>query len=142
MSVKQGVRNTMIRHYAMLFGLALVACDAEEISDTGEDAVQDESDDPNDDVEDVDEEEDEEEEVDVSYADVEPILAAYCTGCHTEGGPSPFALDSYADAAPRAGRIVARAVDGSGGPMPPAGLALDDDEAAILEAWDAAGAPE
>jgi len=78
----------------------------------------------------------------VSYSDVEPILAANCTSCHTDGGAAPFALDSYSEASSRSARLVARAVDGEGGPMPPAGLVLSADEADILIAWDAAGAPE
>lgn len=78
----------------------------------------------------------------VSYADVEPVLAVHCNGCHTDGGPAPFALDSYDAAASRSDRLVARAVDGDGGPMPPSGLSLSADEEDILIEWDAAGAPE
>lgn len=79
---------------------------------------------------------------DVSYDDVAPIMATHCNGCHTDGGSAPFALDSYDEASSRSARLVARAVDGDGGPMPPSGLSLSDDEADILIAWDAAGAPE
>lgn len=78
----------------------------------------------------------------VSYADVEPILATHCVGCHVEGGSAPFALDSYEAASSRSDRLVVRAVDGEGGTMPPSGLVLSDEEAGILIDWDAAGAPE
>lgn len=80
---------------------------------------------------------------DPSYADVAPILDAHCTSCHgtpTSGG-APFALDSYDAAASKAGRIVARAVDGDPSPMPPGALALSDADAARLVAWEEAGAP-
>lgn len=42
------------------------------------------------------------------YADVKPLLDAYCVGCHSEGGVAPFRLDTYehvlevANAIPRA----------------------------------------
>ena len=78
----------------------------------------------------------------VSYADVEPILDAHCVSCHQAGGSAPFAFDGYDAAASRSDRIVARAVDGTGSPMPPSGLVLTDAEADILVQWDAAGAPE
>lgn len=29
------------------------------------------------------------------YGDVKPIIDAYCTGCHSPSGQSPFALDTY-----------------------------------------------
>ena len=78
----------------------------------------------------------------VVYADVSPILDAHCNSCHTAGGSAPFALDSYSDASSRSGRLIARAVDGDGSPMPPSGLTLSAEEADTLVAWDAAGAPE
>ena len=77
-----------------------------------------------------------------TYDDVEPILAAYCTSCHADGGSAPFALDSYADAAAWADRIVARAVDDVDNPMPPSGIAVTEEEAAILVDWVDLGAPE
>lgn len=78
----------------------------------------------------------------VTYADVEPILAAYCTSCHVDGGNAPFAFDGYEAASSRADRIVARAVDGDGGAMPPSGLILSAEEADVVVNWAEAGAPE
>ncbi|MEL6344014.1 MAG: cytochrome c [Myxococcota bacterium] len=121
-----------------LLALALSACD-EDATDTGAptEEPQEEDDDVDDDVDDDDDEPEA-----VSYADVAPILSQYCTGCHQTGGPGGFSLESYEDASSRSGRLVARAVDGTGGPMPPSGLALTPEEEDILIAWDAAGAPE
>jgi mono/diheme cytochrome c family protein len=82
--------------------------------------------------------------VEVTYADVAPILAANCTGCHSDppSGGAPFSLADYDAASARSGRIVARAVDASPGPMPPGGTVLSDAEAALLVEWEEAGAPE
>lgn len=77
-----------------------------------------------------------------TYAEVEPILAAHCTSCHSDGGSAPFSLDDYDSAAPKADRIVARAVDDVDSPMPPSGIAVTDEEADILIDWAALGAPE
>ncbi|MEN0067186.1 MAG: cytochrome c [Myxococcota bacterium] len=81
---------------------------------------------------------------DVSYADVEPILISACGNCHGDplANGAPFALNSFETSAPRADRIVARAVDGVPSPMPPAGLVLSDEEAQLLVDWADAGAPE
>ena len=80
----------------------------------------------------------------VTYADVEPILAANCTNCHgvtpSNGAPTSFA--SYADASSRIAGIMRRGVDGDPGPMPPSGLTLTDDDVEILLDWQAAGTPE
>ncbi|MEO0605600.1 MAG: hypothetical protein AAF211_29480 [Myxococcota bacterium] len=32
--------------------------------------------------------------------DIGPLIGEHCAGCHYEGGSAPFALLSYADAAP------------------------------------------
>lgn len=80
---------------------------------------------------------------DVTYADVEPIIADNCLGCHgTPPNGAPFSLDSFEAASSRSDRIVARAVDGDPTPMPPSGLALSNDEGQLLRDWDDAGAPQ
>ena len=87
---------------------------------------------------------DDDEEPDVTYADVEPILEANCTGCHTDPpqNNAPMALDTYEDASAKAAGIVKRAVDGDPGPMPPSGLVLSADDAETLERWAELGAHE
>ncbi len=77
-----------------------------------------------------------------TYADVEPILAEHCLGCHGEGGSAGVALDSYETASAKADALVDRAVDGEGGAMPPSGLALSAAQAEVFVAWAEAGAPE
>lgn len=86
------------------------------------------------------------------HADVAPLLARHCTGCHTRGGVAPFALESYAEAAPLAGAIAAATLSRT---MPPF-LAnasgdcntyrdarwLSDAEIATFGAWSVGGAPE
>lgn len=53
----------------------------------------------------------------VTYrADVQPILAMRCLGCHTEGGVAPFPLDSY-ERVREASSVVAFSL--SSGRMPP-----------------------
>lgn len=87
--------------------------------------------------------------------EVAPIVVASCGECHTAGGLAPFALDTYADAAPMAQAIAAATASGQ---MPPWGAVetdectpragwendqrLSDDEKATLQAWADAGAPE
>ena len=89
------------------------------------------------------------------YADVAPIVAEHCTGCHAEGAIGPFPLDTYAAAAPMA-PLLADAVEA--GTMPPwsakesetceprfgwkGDLRLDEDQKGTLRAWADAGAPE
>jgi cytochrome c5 len=76
---------------------------------------------------------------DVTYADVAPVLETNCLGCHSDPpSGAPFSLASYDEAASRADRIVARAVDGVPSAMPPH---LDDAEAMLLVEWAEAGAP-
>lgn len=75
------------------------------------------------------------------HADVAPILARYCTTCHTDppiaGAPQP--LLTFEQAKADADRIRVRAVQL--GDMPPGGGVADGDKA-VLEAWVAGGAPE
>ncbi len=89
------------------------------------------------------------------HADVAPIVAEHCTGCHAEGAIGPFPLDTYAGAAPLAS-LLADAVEA--GTMPPwstkesdtceprfgwkGDLRLDDAEKQVLRAWADGGAPE
>lgn len=128
----------MTRHLSII---ALLCAGCGDKDDTGEEVG---GDDTAVDTEDTDTEDtDTEDTADaVTYADVEPILAAYCTSCHVDGGSAPFAFDGYASASSRADRIVARAVDGDGGAMPPSGLILSDEEADVIVNWAEAGAPE
>lgn len=77
-----------------------------------------------------------------TYAEVEPIVAEHCLGCHAEGGSAGVALDSYAAASANADGMVDRAVDAEGGAMPPSGLVLSAEQAEVLVAWAEAGAPE
>ncbi len=81
--------------------------------------------------------------------EVEAIVVAYCTECHTSpainGAPGYFRLDVYDDegdlsgAASMAARIVSRA---DAGTMPPGGGGPSEAEIATLEAWVEDGAPE
>lgn len=86
------------------------------------------------------------------HRDVEPILRAQCTGCHHEAGSTPFPLDAYRHAQPRAERIAQVTRARRMPPWPPqAGddcpeligeRGLQEREIALFEAWAAAGAPE
>ncbi len=89
------------------------------------------------------------------HQDIAPIVHSNCVGCHHEGGIGPFALETYAQAAPLAGLIVDSIASGR---MPPWGsaetdscqprhsfkddLRLSADEQAAVAAWQAAEAPE
>jgi len=89
------------------------------------------------------------------HADVAPIFAARCGGCHTSGGPAPFRLDDYVAAGPMAEAALA-AIDA--GTMPPFDVyetetcssslpwredpRLTEAELAIVRAWTEGGAPE
>lgn len=89
------------------------------------------------------------------YADVAPVLAARCGGCHVAGGIGPFALDTYDAASPMASAI-ADSVEA--GRMPPWGAVETDacaprvpwkDDARLTDAerqtlidWAGQGAPE
>lgn len=84
-----------------------------------------------------------------TWADVAPVLARRCAGCHSQGGDAPFALGSYEEAwvsADTIGEVVRR------GTMPPwfadpaVGVFENDrrltpGERALLVAWAEAGAP-
>lgn len=85
-------------------------------------------------------------------AHVRPILARACVQCHVAGAIAPFALDTYAAAAPMA-PAMARAARARVMPPFPADNSgdcntfrdapwLTEREIATLEAWAAAGAPE
>lgn len=50
------------------------------------------------------------------FADVAPILAEHCMGCHKDGGIAPFVLTDYDAAAPIAPQLLAAIEDGV---MPP-----------------------
>lgn len=82
-------------------------------------------------------------------ADIAPILAKKCTGCHVKGGPGPFPLDSYAEVKKRLELIRTVSLSHI---MPPfdarsdtAGFGLPskltDDEAVLLQEWIRAKGP-
>jgi hypothetical protein len=85
------------------------------------------------------------------YRDVRPITLLRCQGCHAADGIAPFALETWAQAAPRA-EAMAKAV--TAGTMPPwqpdptcggpfrASRRLTVAELTTLTAWSDAGAPE
>lgn len=88
------------------------------------------------------------------YADVAPIVATHCMGCHEAGGIAPFSLTDYDDAAPIARQLLDAIDDGI---MPPFDARetsdcaprhgwkddprLTDAERATLHAWLDAGTP-
>ncbi len=82
--------------------------------------------------------------------DVRPIVEARCQSCHTAGGISPMAFDSYADTWPWAESIAFSVADRSMPPWPPAdccrplqhALDLEPEEIATLVDWAAADTPE
>lgn len=87
----------------------------------------------------------------VTFArDIAPLLYAQCAGCHYPGGPAPFSVLAYEDAAPRAALIAAAVQARRMPPWLPApgrgGFAgerrLSEREIALLEHWAALGAPE
>ena len=89
------------------------------------------------------------------HADIAPLIAASCGGCHTSGGIAPFALGTYAEVAAVSPLMAASTTARR---MPPWGaqetescrprhmfkhdLRLTDAQIAILTAWDQAGAPQ
>ena len=84
----------------------------------------------------------------VAYADVRPILAAHCTGCHSVRPSDPafaspplgLVLDDYAHASAAAARIKARAVDTETMPIGnPTGMTRTERD--TRGAWIAAGSP-
>lgn len=82
--------------------------------------------------------------------DVAPILAAHCAGCHREGGPAPFPLESYREARNHAQLIEAVTGRGLMPPWKPAAghgefagaRRLSDAQRGVLRSWVEAGAPE
>ncbi|PYR36581.1 MAG: hypothetical protein DMF93_19625, partial [Acidobacteria bacterium] len=82
-------------------------------------------------------------------ADVAPILAARCAGCHRAGGIGPFALVTYDDVkrhAAQVGVVTARRLMPPWKPAPGMGefqdeRRLTDRELDTLQRWIAAGAP-
>ena len=84
------------------------------------------------------------------HADVNPIVQSRCVSCHQDGEIGPFALTTYAEAAPLA-EAIAGSVESR--TMPPWGAepghreylhdpSLTDDQVALVRAWADAGAPE
>jgi hypothetical protein len=75
---------------------------------------------------------------------IQPLITTRCAtpGCHVQGGQPPN-LGTYAavKAQVDAGRIKARAIDGSPSFMPPSGK-LPSCDIVALNTWLAAGAPE
>lgn len=75
-----------------------------------------------------------------SYAsEVAPILASYCTSCHSAGGEqSNKPLDSYATASRSASEIENQLATCN---MPPSSSSLSTSDANTVLAWIACGAP-
>ncbi len=83
------------------------------------------------------------------WADVAPIVARRCIGCHHQAGIAPFPLTEAADFAPRASLVASVIADGTMPPFPPATcegcVPLDDtrimpgEERDALLAWLARG---
>jgi hypothetical protein len=89
------------------------------------------------------------------HKDIEPLLQKHCQSCHSPGHIAPFPLISYLDAKGAAGLMV---VQTKARKMPPWGALptstcnprlkwqddkrLTDDEIALIETWQMAGAPE
>ena len=81
--------------------------------------------------------------------DVAPILSEQCSACHVAGGIAPFALTSYAEAAPRAMAIKAAVEAKRMPPWMPGGQTpqlrherkLTPEQIALLARWADDGAP-
>lgn len=82
--------------------------------------------------------------------EVRSIVEANCTGCHVEGGASPFALQTHAQVAPLAEVALAAIEDGRMPPWLPAedcgeldgARRMSAEDSATFAAWVEAGAPE
>ncbi|GHG27303.1 hypothetical protein GCM10017784_19800 [Deinococcus indicus] len=89
-------------------------------------------------------------EVPTYWNDIQPLIAARCASCHRAGGIAPFALDSYAAAAPVAGLIAQVTQARIMPPWPPGprtprlkyDRSLTDAQIALLADWAATGAPQ
>jgi len=85
------------------------------------------------------------------WADVRPILARHCTGCHAEGGLGPMRLDRFEDAKTHAGDVAFQTRERHMPPWLPDtsscaplrhARSLPEGDVATLERWAAIGAPE
>ena len=80
--------------------------------------------------------------------DVAPLLRDKCGDCHSPGGLAPFALNTYAEARERAGKIARITLDGLMPPWLPTGGAfkdarrLSEAEQGLLRRWAESGAVE
>ena len=89
-------------------------------------------------------------EVPTYWNNIQPLIAVSCVSCHRAGGIAPFALDSYAAAAPVAGLIAQVTQARIMPPWPPGprtprlkyDRSLTDAQITLLAAWAAAGAPQ
>ena len=82
--------------------------------------------------------------------DIQPVIAVSCSGCHSDGGLAPIALDDYTTAAKWVEPMAASVASGE---MPPfladpescqplqSAPTVPDSFADTLRAWDAAGTP-
>jgi tetratricopeptide (TPR) repeat protein/mono/diheme cytochrome c family protein len=87
----------------------------------------------------------------VTYsADVAPLLVSQCAACHHPGGPTPFSLLTFEDAAPRAHAIADAVTRGAMPPWKPepgyGGPFINErrltaDQIALLRRWAENGAP-
>lgn len=84
------------------------------------------------------------------WTDIKPLLDARCGDCHTPGGVTPFAIESYEDAVMYAPAASASIHAGTMPPWPPndecadyvAPKSMAAGETELLDAWIAAGMPE
>ena len=77
----------------------------------------------------------------IAFAEVEPILAAHCAGCHNVGRPPlGVALDNWERVRAASARIKAVAVDSHAMPLGNA-TGMTPDERRTLGAWIEAGSP-
>ncbi|MEB3220614.1 MAG: cytochrome c [Candidatus Sericytochromatia bacterium] len=79
-------------------------------------------------------------------ADVAPLMAARCMGCHTPGGRGSRAVVVFDDAGQVAHASIAAKADTvvravESGRMPPRGPKFTEAELAVLRGWRDAGAP-
>ena len=73
------------------------------------------------------------------YSTAQPLLQRYCGACHVDGGPAPFALQTYEQVKAKRSALVYTLESGN---MPPIGYAGPTvDETRLLLDWLDAGAP-